>query len=136
MEKTDLRLESFKMIREWSTWLVGIQTVICGFLWNVLKENPLFLAEFRGMPNPSFTGMILHLAWLAFAFSLVTAAFTLISLPKLVETLKQEDGAAESVFAMQANVWGGKMNLRTLVGAQHILFFIGVVLAALFVIMT
>jgi hypothetical protein len=137
MDKTQLQLEALKMIKDWSAWLVGIQTVICGFLWNALKENPILAAsEIKDALNPSITGIILHLGWLAFVISLLIAAFTLLRVPRLVETLKQGEDETESVFAMQADLWGRKLKMKTLAGTQFFFFLAGAALTAAFVIIS
>ena len=37
MDKAQAKLESLKMVKDWSSWLIALQTAICAFLWNVLK---------------------------------------------------------------------------------------------------
>ena len=111
---------------------MGIQVAICGFLWNVLRNNPLLTDDY--WHRFSLPGFFLHLAWLAFAVSLLLAAFTLIRLPKLVESLQQNEEAAESVFALPVKILSGELALKKLVGAQYIFFLAGAVLAAVFVI--
>lgn len=130
MDKIDLQLESLKMTKEWSVWLVALQAAICGFLWNSLKENPLLLLSDSGLNAP---GLILHLAWLLFALSLLAAAFLLLHLPGLIENLKKNEEAAESVMAMKAPLMGGGISIRALVFAEYFLFLTGAVLTAVFV---
>jgi hypothetical protein len=127
-----LQLESIKMIRDWSTWLVGIQVAICGFLWNVLKENPIALMGPTNAVPFSVTGSIIHLAWLAFAASLLVAAFMLIRIPKLVESLQQGADASTSVSELPVRVFGRALALKKLVGLQYAFFLAGALLAAVF----
>ena len=65
MDRSNARLESLKLVKEWSVWLITLQTAICTFLWNVLKEQRI-----KGM---SLSGMSLHLGWLAFSLSVIIA---------------------------------------------------------------
>ncbi len=142
MDKVDLQLESLKMTKEWSVWLVALQAAICGFLWNSLKENPLIRTfntpqfEFGKYWEFSPLGVILHLAWLLFALSLLAAAFLLLHLPGMIENLKKNEEAAESVMAMKAPLMGEGISIRALVFAEYFLFLAGVVLTALFVLIT
>jgi hypothetical protein len=125
MEKAQAKLESIKMVREWSTWLIAIQTTVCAFLWNILKE--------RGLKDLS--GITLHCGWLAFSFSIIIATVLISRLPTLIENLADESSSDKSIFTYPLRILGINLNLKILLIAEHVCFLLGVLLIIIFVIM-
>jgi len=86
-EKTQLQLESIKMVKEWSTWLAGLQTGICALLWGPLKDNPAFTGEIGS--EKLVAGIWLYFAWYSFLISLVLTVLMLGTLPRIIEELRR-----------------------------------------------
>jgi hypothetical protein len=138
MDKPQLQLEALKMVKEWSTWLVGIQVAICGFLWSFLNQNPMLVDPANNFPEYAhrrydqtgfyIPGITLHAAWLFFALSLLVAAFLLLRMPAVAETLTEDDG--ESVLKRKTS----GVRLETLVSTEYLFFLLGAALTAIFVI--
>jgi hypothetical protein len=126
-DKVDLKLESLKMIRERSTWLAGLQAGICALLWTPLRES-----LDKTVPKPMATDLIvyLHLGWFAFLLSLLLTALLLGRLPRMIETLAQNE--KESIFQEYAVA---KISLGTMLWAIYALFFLGLVLTGVFVLL-
>lgn len=70
MADSDLRLESLKLLRDWSMWLLTIEAAICAALW---KTGALKVGAW------AFAG------WGAFCLSVMVAAVLLIVVPSVVQ---------------------------------------------------
>ena len=128
MDTTGLKLESLKMVREWTTWLVAIQVAICGFLWDPIRKSPQIATD-------SLNGwqfIVLYTAWAFFVLSILTAGFLLLRLPVMVEALAKSGESDESVQALKAPLASSQVRLKTLIFAQYLLFFLGAVLTGIF----
>jgi hypothetical protein len=137
MERSELKLESLKMIREWSTWLAGLQAAICALLWSPLKESvkkplPSLAPMTPSLPPETMATdlvVLLHLGWFAFLFSLLLTALLLARLPRMAESLEQNE---ESIF--QAYL-APKISLSTMLSTIYALFFLGLILTGIFVLL-
>jgi hypothetical protein len=123
MDKAQAKLESLKMVKEWSAWLIGIQAAICTFLWNVLK----------GLEVKSWLDNSLYCGWLAFSLSLVIATLLISHLPAVIENLA-ESSSEGGVLTEQLSIGGIKVRLKALLAAQHMCFLGGVVFIVIHVV--
>jgi hypothetical protein len=113
--RQSLQLESLKMLKEWSVWLIALQAALCAFLWNVLKT-------FAGA---NWFEKSVYVAWFAFSISLIIATVLVSRLPRQIEGLA--DAPAEgSVFTRRVVVVGLRIKLRTLLILEHTFFLLGV----------
>jgi hypothetical protein len=126
MDKVELQLESLKMVKEWATWLMGLQAGICALLWSPLKENPIMAAR-------SGAGLWLHIGWFAFLASLLFTALLFRKLPRLIEELAKSEGPEESIFSRDLKLAGQKLSLGTVLAVIYSLFFAGLAFTGLFV---
>ncbi|MEQ8970812.1 MAG: hypothetical protein RIE73_10500 [Coleofasciculus sp. C1-SOL-03] len=116
------KLESLKMLKEWSIWLFSIQTAICTLLWERLDFKGI-----RIIPN-----VFLHLGWFSFGFSVIIATVILSRIPVLIENLGN-DVSDSSVLHQPLKILGIKLRLKFLVRAEHILFLLGVFFVFIFI---
>ena len=134
-DKIELKLEALKMVKEWSTWLAGLQAGICALLWGPLKDSlkpvaagPFFPPE----PMPTDLIVLLHFGWFAFLFSLLLTALLLILLPRMIERLEQNKENGKSIF-QESLVW--KISLGKMLWAIYVVFFLGPILTGVFVLL-
>ncbi|MEB3280947.1 MAG: hypothetical protein VKK42_18690 [Lyngbya sp.] len=123
MDKGVSKLESLKMLKEWSTWLFTIQTAICTLLWQRLNFNGM-----RKMPE-----VFLHLSWFSFAFSVIIATVLISQISGVIESLSNDDVSDRSILHYPINFGKIRLNLKFLVRAEHIFFLIGVFFAFIFI---
>ena len=79
LTSTDRRLEALKLLKDWSVWMVGVETALIGFL-GTLDVSKAALAWTSG-------DIRLILGWLG--VSIVFAAWTLSAIPSLVQRKEQ-----------------------------------------------
>ncbi|HEV7646215.1 MAG TPA: hypothetical protein VGO50_19935 [Pyrinomonadaceae bacterium] len=124
--KLELQLESLKMVKEWVTWLMGLQVSICALLWSPLKDNPIMAAK-------SGAGLWLHIGWFAFLVSLLLTVLVYRTLPKLIEELAKDETLEESIFSRDLKWAEQKISLGTMLTVIYWLFFAGIAFTGLFV---
>lgn len=90
MDKTELTVESLKLLQDWSKWLITLEAAICAALWPKLTGG--------GKPPVS-----LYLGWLMFWASIITAAILLIAISVYVRRI---DASGESDFR-KVRAWVG-----------------------------
>jgi hypothetical protein len=120
--RQSLQLESLKMLKDWSVWLIALQAALCAFLWNVLKT---FAAA-------NWFEKSVFVAWFAFSLSLIIATVLVSRLPGQIESLANSP-AEESVFSRRVSVAGVTIKLRTLLILEHTFFLLGVAFVILHV---
>jgi hypothetical protein len=114
MTKDEVNLEALKMAKDWSTWLILIQTGVCAFLWNVLKNPEL----------TSYQSFFLHCGWFAFSISVVIATILVSRLPSLIEEYTKEEPPEGSVI---------QSRLKHLFIAEHTCFLLGILSVIIFI---
>jgi len=67
MDESALKLESLKLLQDWSKWLIGLEAGICALLWPKLT----------GEIKPAYP---VYLGWLMFWGSIIAAAILLITI--------------------------------------------------------
>ena len=80
MEDNDtLRLEALKLLREWTVWMVAVQTGLIGFLVSLLLQGKIRLgsAYIKG-------------AVICFGLSIACAAWVLGSIPSIAQRLNHD----------------------------------------------
>ena len=82
MDKTELTLESLKLLQDWSKWLVTLEAAICAALWPTLTS---------GGKRSAF----LYLGWGMFWGSIIAAAILLIAISVYA---RRVDTSADSDF--------------------------------------
>ncbi len=149
MPDSDYKLESLKMVKEWCTWLTGLQAGICALLWPLLKESapkdmpckdilckeilckdilPL-CKESVSQALPSWPSIFLYLGWFAFLFSLLFTVFLLSRLPSVIEKLDKTD--MEKVFDESISK---RMTVEYSLTAIYRLFILGALFLGAFII--
>ena len=98
MDKTELTVESLKLLQDWSKWLITLEAAICAALWSTLTSG--------GKPSA-----FLYLGWGMFWGSIIAAAFLLIAI---------------SVYVRRADTSGDSdlKKVKVLVGIEYA-FFLG-----------
>ncbi len=126
MDNRQDKLESLKLVKEWSVWLITLQTGLCAFLWNVLKEQRM----------KDMSGISLHLGWLAFSLSVVIATVLVSRLPIPIEKLTDlsSDSSNKSILAYPLPVLGINIKVKTLLAAEHLCFLVGILFVIIFII--
>ncbi len=64
-ERSLAMVESYKLLQDWSKWLITLELAICTGLWTKLT----------GIPKPHF---LLYTSWFMFLASIITASILLI----------------------------------------------------------
>src|SRR5687767_7468063 len=111
MEDPELyRFEALKLLKEWSTALVLIQTGAMTILGSVLKgdnaENPFLRATF-----------------VFFLASIMVAAHVIGAIPDIVQNLREKMQEQRDIYKMR-NRFG--ISLAWLATAEHIFFALGI----------
>lgn len=108
-----LRLAALRFMKEWSTWLVGIEMLLLGLLVSLLTAERLALGS-----------AFVKGAAVCFGLSIVAATSLLASVPVLTERL---DGATERVQAMALRRSGRPrwMTVGRMAFVQHLFFLLG-----------
>ena len=122
MDHSSSKLESLKMLKEWSIWLVTLQSAICALLWDRL--------DVEGMRR--FPEVFLHLGWLSFGLSVITATILINRIPILIEGLA-EDVSDRSILLHPVKVLSANIRLMFLVRAEYLLFLLGIFFLFVFV---
>jgi hypothetical protein len=99
MDKNELTLESFKLLQDWSKWLITLEAAICAALWPKLT----------GAGKPP---VVLYLGWMMFWASIITAAILLMAISLYT---RRVDVSGESDFR----------KVRVLVGIEYAFFLAG-----------
>lgn len=94
------RIESLKLLQDWSKWLIGLEGGVCALLWQVFRQSKL-----------------LYAAWIMFWLSILAAAFLLLAISVIVG--QSDDVASRNV-----------KKLRFLVAAEYVFFVAGMILVA------
>jgi hypothetical protein len=117
------KLEALKMVKEWCTWLAGLQTGICALLWDPLK---------KALEARASDIAVLHWGWFAFLLSLLLTVLLLSRLPGMIERLGKNEDQNKSVF--DKGLFAGKyFNLRIALWIIHITFAAGAILVGIVV---
>jgi hypothetical protein len=74
-DKSQLIVDSMKLLQDWSKWLVAMEAGICVSLWSKLTAAPASAAT---KPH------LLYVGWTMFWASIITAAILLISISEFV----------------------------------------------------
>lgn len=119
-QRVSLKVESLKMLKEWSVWLIAIQAGICTFLWPVLKELS------KRNPPPHWYEKSLYAGWFAFSVSLVLATLLVSQLPSHLETVAERCSGA-SILSEKIPIAFIPMTLKTLLVLEHVFFLAGLV---------
>ena len=105
-------LESLKLLRESSAWMVGVQTAIFGFLITLLNEGQLKLGSF-----------LIKGAITSFAVSIVCAGIVLGAVPWVLSRKSMPISVQQAPIAD----WpiANKISIGWVSGLQYIAFVIG-----------
>jgi hypothetical protein len=105
MEASQRTVDSWKLLSDWSKWLISLQTVVCVSLWPKLT----------GKPSPSG---LMYAGWMSFWASIIVAAVLLLCISFFVRRV-DESGDRDT-----KKVWA-------LVGLQYACFLAGLFCFAL-----
>lgn len=122
MDASTAKLESLQMLKQWSIWLLTLESAICALLWNSLDVEGM-----RRVPE-----VFLHLGWLSFGLSVITATILVNRIPMLIEGLA-EDVSDRSILLHPTKILGANIRLRFLVRAEYFLFLLGILFLFIFV---
>jgi len=95
------RIESLKLLQDWSKWLIALEAGVCALLWRVMSPS-----------------IYLYCAWFMFWGSILAAAFLLLAISILVG---QRTGVLSTIITKI--VW-------FLLAAEYICLVIGMILVA------
>jgi hypothetical protein len=128
MTKEEAQLESLKMTKEWSIWLIALQSSICTFLWGVLKEQLGVLETLQQSGQNysliKFQVVVLHFGWLAFAVSVLVAIILVSRMPVLIEQFSNGPDDKPKAYYFST---------KTLMTMEYAFFLLGVMFILIFV---
>jgi hypothetical protein len=75
-DKSQLIVDSMKLLQDWSKWLVALEAGICASLWSKLTSAP---ASAVAKPHA-----LLYVGWMMFWASIITAAILLVYISEFV----------------------------------------------------
>ena len=75
-----LRLEALKLLREWSVWMVAVQTGLIGFLISLLLQSKIRLGS-----------LYIKGAVICFGLSIIFAAWVLGAIPSIMQRLNSDE---------------------------------------------
>jgi hypothetical protein len=113
-------INAINLIKEWSIWLVGIQTAALGLL--------SFIAEKQGFLP--FDKKWLRRAIISFVLSILVSSWTLSALPEMVQRIKDSSSSIHEMTMFRHF----PVPLWVFTSAQHWLFILGLVFFAFAVI--
>lgn len=76
--KSEVMIETYKLLYDWSKWLIALETAICVSLWPKLTSGP----------KPPF---VLYAGWALFVASIVTATLLVMSIAFAVRRLNDPE---------------------------------------------
>ncbi|WOB06878.1 hypothetical protein [Piscinibacter gummiphilus] len=120
--RSELALESAKLLREWCTWLATLSTASIGASAYVSAGL---------IPKPAFP-LLAHLATISFMSSIACTATLLLSLPSLVSRINQTEDPSNDIYEAAAFLWAPTVlkpifRVGYLAFAQYYFFLAGVV---------
>jgi hypothetical protein len=109
----DLRIEALRFLKEWSAWMVGVETAILGFLVTLLSRDKLALGS-----------IYIKAAAVCFGASMAFAAWSLGLIPSACERLDRDTSRVYGMrlFDTPALHW---IRLGWITFMQHLFFFLG-----------
>ncbi|WP_445359096.1 hypothetical protein [Microbulbifer sp. ANSA005] len=114
MTEDERTLESLKLLRESSAWMVGVQTAIFGFLITLLNSGQLKLGSF-----------LIKIAITAFGLSIVCAGIVLGAVPWVLSRKSMPSSVQQAPIADWPLV--NKISIGWVSGFQYLAFVIGLV---------
>ena len=117
MTEDERRLESLKLLRESSAWMVGVQTAIFGFLITLLSAGQLKLSS-----------VLIKGSVISFGFSLICAGIVLGAVPWVLvrePVVKRVRNAPIAAWPIVRQISIGWMS-----GIQYVAFVLGIVCLA------
>ncbi|WP_444895866.1 hypothetical protein ACJJI5_03410 [Microbulbifer sp. EKSA008] len=114
MTEDERTLESLKLLRESSAWMVGVQTAIFGFLITLLNSGQLKLGSF-----------LIKVAITAFGLSIVCAGIVLGAVPWVLSRKSMPSSVQQAPIADWPLV--NKISIGWVSGFQYLAFVIGLV---------
>jgi hypothetical protein len=113
IDKTELRLAALRFLKEWSTWMVGVETLLMGFLVSLLTGDRITLGS-----------IYLKGAVVCFGISIMIAAWLLGAIPSLSQRLPM---ATEGIYRMPLfSIFPLKyIRVGWVTFLQHLFFFLG-----------
>jgi hypothetical protein len=121
VKKIDKDFESLKLLKDWSIWMIGVETAILGFL-GVMKHT--------GWEMNSF---LFALTLCVFGGSILCAAWVLSSIPSVTRRL--DERLEYSRYKLYDYNWlPAWITLDRVAIAQHVLFGVGIILFVVLII--
>lgn len=114
-QETELRLAALRSLKEWSTWLVGLETVLVGFLVSLLSSQQLALG------SPYLRGAII-----CFGFSIISATVLLAAVPSLTERLPAATDGVQRMPLVDVRLLR-RVTVGRTSAIQHLLFLAGLI---------
>lgn len=112
-ERRELQLAGVRLLREWSTWMVGVETALLGFLVSLLSRDMVALG------SPYLKG-----AAICFGVSMAFAACVLGALPSVAEQLGKAERGIYAIALFDIPVVR-VIRLGWLAFVQHSFFLLG-----------
>jgi hypothetical protein len=109
----DLRVEALRFLKEWSAWMVGVETAIFGFLVTLLTRDQIALGS-----------IYIKAAAVCFGASMAFTAWSLGLIPSICERLDRDTSGIYSMRPFNAPTlqW---MRLGWVAFMQYVFFFLG-----------
>lgn len=107
MDSVTLNFEAVKLVRDWSTWLVGINIAIVGGIFSLMyvKESIITKVDMvfqHKNHNQIFDGRyLLFTGLLCLAVSITWASIILVGLPDVLLQISAASSSIEDIYALQ-----------------------------------
>jgi hypothetical protein len=111
--ETEIRITALRFMKEWSVWMVGVETALLGFLVSLLSRDMLALGSYY-----------LKGAAICFGLSIAFAAWVLGAIPSISQRLSKETGSIYMLGLFKIPVFR-HVRLGWITFLQHLFFLLG-----------
>jgi predicted cobalt transporter CbtA len=118
------QIEAAKLLKDWSTWLVTVQTAALGLI-------TIFFGRDQALQRNCWSVLMVFF----FALSICVATFVLGSLPSIIQHIPPKNYLHDMVY-FTLPVVGWRVTLGVVAGIQHAMFLAGVFCLASYLIST
>lgn len=114
-DQATLNIEATKLLKEWSVWMVGVQSALIGFLATSTPTQS---------GNPTIA---INISLVCFAVSVLAAAWVLSALPYVVIRLLEEGNPNIYYMRLSGSLILNRIPLWLMGAIQHWAFALGVI---------
>lgn len=121
--KPDRVKDSLSLMKDWASWMSGIQTATLGAIGFIVKDGVSANLVLPAICIATFMGG-----------ALIASSYVLASLPSVQLRIKSDGDASEDcdIYEMPLFGWTTKVTLGYIAALQHVFWFLGLASAAWF----